>query len=346
MMKRILFFDVRANEEEALKGGCKGKNKSCGIDCSCKLIAERLDDNTVITDDMKDVEVISCFTFSRVGANVLKKFPNLKLIALRSVGFNHIDIDYCKEHGIEVVNSLGYGNITVAEFAFGLMFDVMRKVSRAYMNLKNEHLDRDVYTGYEFNGKTIGIIGTGAIGSEMARITNGVGMNILAYDLYPKEELVEKYGVKYVEFDELLKNSDVISLHAPLTKDNFHLINEEKINLMKPNAVIVNTARGELIDTKALYQALNESRIFGAGLDVLEAENMLTQPDHTVDFDYLTDDVVKQTFINERLLKLHNVVVTPHIAYNSKEANERILKITLNNIDSFFGGKVLNSVIK
>lgn len=344
-MKKI-FFDVRANEEEALRAGCKAKNKTCGKDCSCKLIPERLDATTVITDDMKDAEVISCFTFSRVSADVLKKFPNLKLIALRSVGFNHIDIDYCKEHGVEVVNSLGYGNITVAEFAFGLMFDVMRKVSRAYMNLKNEHLDRDVYTGYEFNGKTVGIIGTGAIGSEMARITSGVGMKVLAYDIYPKEELVQKYGVKYVELDELLKNSDVISLHAPLTKDNFHLINEEKINLMKPNAVIVNTARGELIDTKALYQALIENKIFGAGLDVLEAENMLTQPDHNVDFDYLTDDVVKQTFINERLLKLHNVVVTPHIAYNSKEANERILKITLDNIESFFEGKVLNSVIR
>lgn len=343
---KIIFFDVRANEEEALRAGCKNKNKACGVDCSCKLIPERLDDTIVITDEMKDAEVISCFTFSRVGANVLKQFPNLKLIALRSVGFNHIDIDYCKEHGIEVVNSLGYGNITVAEFAFGLMFDVMRKVSRAYMNLKNEHLDRDIYTGYEFNGKTVGIIGTGAIGSEMARITNGVGMNVLAYDIYPKEELVQKYGVKYVELDELLKNSDVISLHAPLTKDNFHLINEEKINLMKPNAVIVNTARGELIDTKALYQALNDNKIFGAGLDVLEAENMLTQPDHNVDFDYLTGDVIKQTLVNERLLKLHNVVVTPHIAYNSKEANERILKITLNNIDSFFEGKVLNSVIK
>lgn len=345
-MKKILYFDVRANEEGALNVRCKSNNKQCGVDCSCKLIPERLDDNTVVTDEMKETDVISCFTFSRVSAEVLKQFPNLKLIALRSVGFNHIDIDYCKEHNIAVVNSLGYGNITVAEFAFGLMFDVMRKVSRAYMNLKNEHLDRDTYTGYEFNGKTIGIIGTGAIGSEMVRITKGVGMNVLAYDIYPKEELVQKYGVKYVELDELLKSSDVVSLHAPLTNDNFHLINEEKINLMKPNAVIVNTARGELIDTKALYQALNENRIFGAGLDVLEAENMLTQPDNTVDFDYLTGDVVKQTLINERLLKLHNVVITPHIAYNSTEANERILKITLDNIDSFFKGELKNSVIR
>lgn len=346
VMKKILFFDVRENETEALKARCYAKGTKCGIECSCQLIEERLDEKTVITEEMKDANVISCFTFSRVSAEVLKKFPNLKLIALRSVGFNHIDINYCKEHNIQVVNSLGYGNVTVAEYAFGLMLDVTRKISRAYMNLKNEHLDRDTYTGFELNGATIGIIGTGAIGTEAVRIAHGFGMKILAYDLYPKEELVSKYNVEYLDLDDLLKNSDVISLHAPLTESNFHLINEEKINLMKQNAVIINTARGELIDTKALYEALSQGRIFGAGLDVLEAENLLTQPDRTFDFDYLTNDIIKQTLINDRLLKLHNVVVTPHIAYNSKEANERILKITMNNIDSFFEGKVINSVIK
>lgn len=344
--KNILFFDVRENEAEVLKANCAKKGQACGIDCQCKLIPERLDDRTEITDEMKEANVISCFTFSRVTADVLKKFPNLKLIALRCVGFNHIDIDYCKENGIAVVNSLGYGNITVAEFAFALIFDVMRKTARAYMDLKNEHLGRETYTGFEMFGATIGIIGTGAIGSEAVRIAHGLGMNILAYDIYPKKELEEKYGAKYVELDELLKNSDIVSLHAPLTDDNFHLIDEEKIRLMKQRAVLVNTARGELIDTKALYGALVENRIFGAGLDVLEAENMLTQPDKKWDFDYLTDEVVKQTMVNERLLKLHNVVVTPHIAYNTAEAQDRILKITIDNIDSFFESKIKNSVIK
>lgn len=344
-MKKILFFDVRENEEEALRATCKTSDTKCGVDCWCKLIPDRLDEITVITEEMAQANVISVFTFSRVSANVLRQFPNLKLIALRSVGFNHIDIDYCKAHGIVVVNSLGYGNVTVAEFAFGLILDVMRKVTRAYFNLREEHPYADNYMGFELNGATIGIIGTGAIGNEAVRIAHGFGMNILAYDIFPKPELVEKYGVNYVELDELLKKSDVISLHAPLTKDNFHLINEEKINLMKTTAVLINTARGELIDTKALYEALSGGRIFGAGLDVLEAENMLIQPDLTLDFDYLQDDVIRQTLLNERLLKLHNVVVTPHIAYNSKEANERILNITMNNINSFFEGKILNSVI-
>ena len=334
----ILFFDVRDEELGMLNSFCQGH--------ICELINEPLDERTIISDSMKNAEVVSCFTFSRVSAEVLKQFPNLKLIALRSVGFDHIDIDYCKTNNIQVVNSFGYGNVTVAEFAFGLILDVSRKVSRACMNLKNEHLNRDVYSGYELNGKKIGIIGTGAIGAEVIRIAKGFNMEILAYDIYPKQELVEKYRVKYLPLDELLKNSDVISLHSPLTEENFHMINEEKIKLMKPNVVIINTARGELIDSKALYEALSENRIFGAGLDVLESENMLMHPEPIVDFDYLTNDYIKQTLVNERLLKLHNVVVTPHIAYNTKEAQDRILHITIDNITAFSKGELKNSVIR
>lgn len=338
-MNKIIFFDVRESEKEILNDFCNGEY-------DCTQIADSLDDKTVLTAEIKQAEVISCFTFSRVTRDILAQFPKLKLIALRCVGFDHVDIEYCKEHNIQVVNSFGYGNVTVAEFAFGLILDVMRKIARSYMNLKNEHLDRDIYTGFELKDKNIGIIGTGAIGAEVIRISQGFGMKVLAYDLYPKNELVEKYGVKYLPLDDLLKESDVVSLHAPLMETNFHMINEEKINLMKPSAIIVNTARGELIDTKALYEALSENRIFAAGLDVLEAENILTKPGQTFDFDYLTSDYIKQTLINERLLKLHNVVVTPHIAYNTREAEDRILHITINNINSFFGGKLVNSVIR
>lgn len=334
----ILFFDVKDEEIDELSSFCESHK--------CELIHTPLNDKTIVSESMKDAQIISCFTFSRVSADVLKQFPNLKLIALRSVGFNHIDIDYCKKNNIQVVNSFGYGNVTVAEFAFGLLLDVTRKVSRAYMNLKNEHLDRDVYRGYELNGKKIGIIGTGAIGAEVTRIAKGFGIDVLAYDIYPKQELVAKYDIKYLSLDELLKTSDIISLHAPLTDENFHMINEEKIELMKQTAIIINTARGELIDSKALYNALSRNRIFGAGLDVMEAENMLIQPDSIVDFDYLTNDYIKQTLVNERLLKLHNIVVTPHIAYNTKEAQDRILNITIDNINAFAKGEIKNSVIR
>lgn len=335
----IVFFDVRDFETESLNDFCKKDGYNC------QFISESLDENLQLTDEIKKADVISFFTFSRVTEDILKQFSNLKLIALRCVGFNNVDIDYCKKQGIQVLNSFGYGNVTVAEFAFGLILDVTRKISRAYMNLKNEHLDRDTYAGYELSGKNIGIIGTGAIGAQVARIANGFGMKILAYDIYPKQELIEKYEVKYLPLEELLKESDIISLHAPLTDKNFHMLDEEKFKLMKPNAVIVNTARGELIDTKALYEALSKNQIFAAGLDVLEAENVLTKPDNIWDFDYLKGDTIKQTLINERLLRLHNVVVTPHIAYNTKEAEQRILNITFNNIEAFFEGKIQNSVL-
>lgn len=345
-MAKIIFFDIKDNEIEAFGNLCKNERKDlCQNECSCIMLKETLNEQTVLTEEIKQAEVLSCFTFSRVTENVLRQFSNLKLIALRCVGFNHIDTDYCRKNNIQVVNSFGYGNITVAEFAFALLFDISRKVTRAYINLKDGELSKDFYTGFELNGKTIGIIGTGAIGTQTIRIAKGFGMNVLSYDPFPKQELVEKYQIKYVTLDELLKNSDVVSLHSPLTQNNFHLINEEKINLMKPSAVIINTARGELIDSKALYNALSENRIFGAGLDVLEAENMITQPETILDFDYLTDDYIRQTLINERLLKLHNVVVTPHIAYNSKEAKERIAKITMDNINKFFQGQIQNSVL-
>lgn len=338
-MKKIVFFDVRDNELELLTNFCSNKY-------DYEFVTERLDNKTELTDEMKTADVISCFTFSRVSSSVLKQFPNLKLIALRCVGYNHIDIDYCKEHNIQVVNSFGYGNVTVAEFTFGLILDAMRKISRSYMNLKSEHLYQDNYTGFELNGKNMCLIGTGAIGSEVIRIAKGFGMNIFAYDILPQKKLIKEYGVKYLPLDELLAIADIVSLHAPLTEDNFHMINEEKIKLMKKTAIIVNTARGELIDTKALYEALSENRLFAAGLDVLEAENILTQPEITWDFNYLNDETIRQTLINERLLKLHNVVVTPHIAYNTEEAQNRILKITMNNISSFFDEKLVNSVIR
>ena len=336
-MTKILFFDVRENEKEKLK-------IFCDAGYNCKQYEFRIDEQTEITEEMKDAEVISCFTFSRVDANTLAKFSNLKLLALRCVGFNHIDLEYCKKHKIAVLNAAGYGNNTVAEFAFGLIFDVMRKISRSYMNLKSEHLDSDIYTGFELRDKNIGIIGTGAIGAEVVRIAHGIGMNVLAYDLYPKEELMKKFQVNYTDLDTLLKESDIISLHTPLTSENFHLINNEKLTLMKPTAILINTARGELVDTKALYEALSQNKIFGAGLDVLEAENLFTQPEKSWDFDYLKDNVIKQTLINARLLKLHNVVVTPHIAYNTQEAQNRILNITMDNVISFFNGQLKNSV--
>ncbi len=336
-MKKILFFDVADYEVEFLKKACEGKFEY-------QLIRESLNGLFIPTKEQEEAQIISCFTTSRIPNDILEKFKNLELIALRSVGFNHIDIDYCKKNNIFVENTPNYGNMTVAEFALGLLLDVARKITYSANNLKNSIVDAKCTIGTEIFGKTIGIIGLGAIGSEMARLAHGIGLKILGYDLREKEDLKEKYNVQYTDFETLIKNSDFISLHSPLTKENYHLFNKETFKLMKPTAFIINTARGELIDTQALYNALSENRIAGAGLDVLESEDTLTDVEYLVDIGRMSPQALQKTVLNNRLMKSDNVIITPHIAYDTREAINRILNTAISNINAFVEGKIQNNV--
>lgn len=336
-MKKILFFDVADYEVEFLNKACEGKFEY-------QLIRESLNGLFIPTKEQEEAQIISCFTTSRVPNDILEKFKNLELIALRSVGFNHIDIDYCKKNNIFVENTPNYGNMTVAEFALGLLLDVARKITYSANNLKNSIVDAKCTIGTEIFGKTIGIIGLGAIGSEMARLAHGIGLKILGYDLREKEDLKEKYNVQYTDFETLIKNSDFISLHSPLTKENYHLFNKETFKLMKPTAFIINTARGELIDTQALYNALSENRIAGAGLDVLESEDTLTDVEYLVDIGRMSPQALQKTVLNNRLMKSDNVIITPHIAYDTREAINRILNTAISNINAFVEGKIQNNV--
>lgn len=337
---KIVYFDVENYEEEFLKENNGGKY-------TYFLEQNPLNDLSPIKKEYEDADIISVFTTSRVNKKVLEQFKNLKLIALRSVGFNHIDTDYCKEHNIAVVNSPGYGNITVAEFALALLLNVARKVTESYTDYKNGCVKPENLIGTELCGKTVGIVGLGAIGSAFAKIAHGLSMNILGFDKYEKEELKQNYGVKYTDFDTLLKESDFISIHAPLTKDNYHMFDEESFKKMKKTAIIVNTGRGELIDTKALYDAIREQtncrcRAWRSG----KRKKTIT------DFDYhcrskQTDKfTLEQTIINSQLFRLDNVIVTPHTAFNSREAIQRILQTTMSNINEFSSGNIQNNVIK
>ena len=186
--------------------------------------------------------------------------------------------------------------------------------------------------GVELFDKTIGIIGTGSIGSKSVKIAKGFSMNVICHDVYPNKEIEETYKVKYADIDTLCKLSDIILLHTPLTSNSYHLIDEAKIALMKEEAIIVNTARGELIDTEALYNALLDKRIRGAALDVLEFEDTISnkRPGENLNLKNL-----RTSLINNKLLNLDNVIVTPHIAYDTKEAVHRILDMTLTNLDKF-----------
>ena len=333
---KIVYFDIETYEEEFLKQANEKKYEYYFETCC-------LNDLTKIKPEYLDAEIISVFTTSRISTKVLEKFKNLKLIALRSVGFNHIDLEYCKMHNITVENSPNYGNITVAEFALALLLDVSRKVTVSYNEYKNSKINPTNLIGVELFGKTVGIVGLGAIGGEFARIVKGLGMKILAYDKVEKEELKKKYEVQYVDFETLIQNSDFISVHAPYTKENYHMFNSESFDKMKPSAIIINTGRGELIDTQALYNALVNKKIAGAGLDVLEYEEVLVEFDY-IGINRLDKLKLRQALINSRLFQLDNVIITPHTAYNSKEAINRILATTMNNINEFVEGKVQNSV--
>lgn len=287
-------------------------------------------------------EIISVFTSSRLTKETLEKFSDLKLILTRSVGYSHIDMEYCKLKNIIVANTPHYGDYTVAEFSFGILLNLARRICYGVHELKNGEM-YPVTFGTELYGKTIGIIGTGSIGSKSVKIAKGFSMNVICYDINADKNLENEYDVKYVDLETLCKLSDIIMLHAPLTTATYHIIDSDKISMMKENMLIVNTARGELIDTEALYTALIDNKIKGAALDVLEFEEIISkkQPGHNIDLKNL-----RISLINSKLLNLDNVIATPHIAYDTKEAVHRILNMTISNLTEFENKEDIKNMIK
>ncbi|MDR1008635.1 MAG: hydroxyacid dehydrogenase [Rickettsiales bacterium] len=270
-----------------------------------------------------DAEAISTFVYSRLTADLLGKFKKLKLVSTRSTGYNNVDVEYCKAHKIKVANVVGYGEITVAEFAFGLLLDIARKIHFSNLKLRRGFVNVAEDEGVDIYGKTIGVIGTGAIGRHFAKLAKGFGARALAYDIYPNKELEEAGIVKYVPLDKLIKESDMISLHCPATPENHHLVNAKSLAKMKRGVIIINTARGELVDTADLYDALVSGQVGGAGLDVLDYEDVILKGNleaaRKADKEYNF-----YSLVNQRLIQFPNVVLTPHIAFNSREADERI----------------------
>jgi D-lactate dehydrogenase len=339
---KIVFFDVDKLTGQYLKTRPA---------CKCNII---LLENSIETmtdeqyEQIKDAAVISVFVHSSevMGEKLLSKFPSLKLIATRSTGYDHIDLNYCKSRGINVVNVPKYGEATVAEYTLGLLLNVSRKIITARNDMFDGVYKVKRYTGFDLYGRTIGIIGTGAIGRHVIKLAKGFGMNVLAYDLYPNEEFQRIYNINYVSLDELYAGSDVISLHAPSTKENYHLLNDGAFSKMKDGVIIINTARGDLIDGEALYRNILSGKVGGAGLDVLENEDFIIHDDIMLEQENMNMNFAINTIVNAKLLKHKNVIVTPHVAFNSADAVHRILETTIKNIESFADGKLINSVIK
>ncbi|MEI8377983.1 MAG: NAD(P)-dependent oxidoreductase [bacterium] len=337
---KIVCFDVKDYERNMLE-------KLSEIADELVLIEDSFHSNFANNlEKIKDADIISVFVNSMVGSDDLSQLPNLKFIATRSTGFSHIDLDYCQENGIAVSTVPRYGDVTIAEYAFALLLASAKKIVLSSSDLKNGVIEPDNYIGIDLFGKTVGVIGVGAIGRQFCRIANAIGMNILGYDLYPNEQAIKDYNVKFADLETLLKESDIISIHAPSTKDNVHLIDKKQFEMMKEGVILINTARGEILNTEALYESLLSGKVASCGLDVLECEDIIRNED-----DFLQKDeckiiaCLKKTLINHRLLKMKNVIVTPHVAYDSKEAIERILSTTNDNIKSFLASNIQNNVI-
>lgn len=283
----------------------------------------------------KQADVISCFINSTVNKKIINQLPRLKLIAARSTGIDHIDTAEASKRRIQVLNVPSYGENTVAEHAFGLILMLSRHIHRSYLRSLKNNFSIDGLMGFDLCGKTIGIVGCGRIGAHMVRIAKGFGMKVLVSDPHENPKLAKRLGFTYASLSNLLRQADVISLHVPLCKETFHLINWKNIKHIKKGALLVNTARGGLIDTDALISALDKKILAGVGLDVLEEERLLMEDYHLLRHNKRDYARFKSILHNHRLLKRENVVFTPHIAFFSQEAVDRITKTTIANILGF-----------
>jgi len=290
-------------------------------------------------------EIISVFVCHPLKKEELDSLPALKLISTRSTGFDHIEKEEASSRGIPVSYVPTYGENTVAEFTFALLLTLSRKIYDAYNRItESGSFSQNGLRGFDLKGKTIGIIGTGHIGLNSAKIAKGFGMEVIAYDPFPNEKLAKEIGFRYTPFDELLSLSDVITLHAPHNDSTHHMINKTNIDKIKNGAYLINTARGALVETSALVEALGRGIIAGAGLDVLEEEGYQADEMKLLSEPHPNLEELKITLSNHYLIDHPRVIITPHNAFNTTEAISRILDVTIDNISSFLSGSVKNQI--
>lgn len=318
-MLKVAVYDSKQYDKDFLSRASESKNIAWNfydfrLNRNTKESAKGHDAICIFVNDYIDEECLN--TFSQYG---------IQLIALRSAGFNHVDIDSARKFKIPVTRVPAYSPHAVAEHAIGLLLALNRKIHRAYNRVREMNFSLNGLVGFDVSEKTIGVIGTGKIGKVFAKILRGFDAKVLAYDINPSIDWAKEFGITYVEaLDDLLRQSDIISLHVPLLPATFHLINEDTINKMKPGVLIINTSRGKVIDTFAMIKALKEGYISGVALDTYEEEEGLFFEDFS-DKILLDDDL-------SRLLTFPNVLITAHQAFLTKEALSEIARITVENL--------------
>ena len=317
-----------------------------------------------------DAGILSVFIHSAVTPEFFKDHPGLRLIVTRSAGFDHIALEEASGRNVTVCNVPSYGENTVAEHSFALLLALSRRLRESLAAYSAKRFSYQALRGFDLMGKTFGIVGTGRIGLHAARIARGFQMEVLAYDVKTQPLVAATLDFEYVSFEELLKRSDVVSLYIPLQPETRHLINRETLAQCKPGVILINTARGGLVDTDALIEGLESGQVGGAGLDVLEDERALqqdsariiageivshiqesTSPNPTPDYD---EPLVRRERVeelrnlvrNSRLTERMDVIFTPHAAFNSREAVARINDETVRNIQRYLGGKPVNRVVR
>ena len=277
--------------------------------CVFEYYMDRNENPDTIAQRIGDADIVVISNI-RLSAETMAKCPNIKMLSVAFTGLDHIDLDYCRAKNIEVFNASGYSTVAVSELAIGLMLDVYRKITEMDANTRQLG-SRGMFLGRELHGKTVGVVGTGAIGIQTINLLKAFGCKVLAYSRTQRSE-VKALGVEYVSLEHLMANSDIVTLHVPATKDTAQMINAEMISLMKPSAILINTARGAVVDNNALAHALKDGKIAGAGIDVYETEPPLPE--------------------NHPLLSAPNAVLLPHIAYATREAFDIRADIVMNNI--------------
>lgn len=302
--------------------------------------------NAKNVEDFGDAEIISTFIYSSLGQNILRELPRLRFVATRSTGFDHIDADHCEQHQIKVSNVPEYGDNTVAEHVFGLLSLISHHLFDAIDRTRKGDFSQTGLRGFDLSGKVLGVVGTGKIGEYVIRIARGYQMEVLAFDVKPRHDLAESLGFTYTDLDTLLSKSDVVTLHVPGTRKTDGLISRDQFACMKHGTVLINTARGRVVDAKALMEALADGTVAAAGLDVLPEEPAIREEAELLRSAFRQQHDLETLLANHLLLRQRNVFITPHSAFNTKEAVQRILDTTVENISAFCRDEPQNIVIQ
>ncbi len=331
----VAFFETTEKEEKYLKKK---------FDKSFELFFYPEELNETNSNLIAKINILSPFIYSNINSKVLEKAKKLKLIATRSTGYNHIDIKKAQSRNISVATVPYYGENTVAEHTFALILALSRNIHKAYVRTTRNDFALAGLQGFDLKGKTLGVIGAGSIGVHVIKIAKGFGMKVITHDPKPNHILTELLDFRYVALEELLKNSDIITIHCPYNQRTHHLINMDNIQLIKKGTLFINTARSGIIEPQALYYAIDNNIFGGAGLDVFEGEELLKEENQMLTKNVAVEHL-EALLRRNILLRRENVIITPHMAFDSVEAVERIMDTTVENIKSFLTGKNYHKVI-